>query len=274
MLPRMQESRESSKAPSIPVSPPSPEPGSAPLPPSSPGPRSTRFSPSSPEPVEGRGPARRRAAGALGCLLLAAAVLVPTAALVPSAAGVPAGDEPAAAEPEPLVGVVSREQVEAAVPAWVQAEIEAEPDAEAARHLLAVEPGAEVTVYFGTWCSDSRRELARLWRAFDEVGAGFGAELPFAIEYVAVDRDKRQPAERLAGVDVEYVPTFVVRRDGREVGRMVEVSPHGIEADLLALLSGEAAGVVSARDDLGGAGDAAADAVSHPGAGSASGSGR
>ena len=82
--------------------------------------------------------------------------------------------------------------------------------------------------------------MSRLWRAFDEVGAGMGEELPFAIEYVAVDRDKQQRAEQLAGFDLDYVPTFVVRRDGREVGRMVEVSPHGIENDLLALLSGEA----------------------------------
>ncbi len=46
------------------------------------------------------------------------------------------------------------------------------------------------------------------------------------------------------------MPTFVVLRDGREVGRIVEESPHGVERDLLALLDGSARGVVSARDDL------------------------
>jgi hypothetical protein len=194
--------------------------------------------------------------------LLALLVLLPAVLAVPACAGEP--DEPPAAAsgeaeageeddgPPPLVGVVEREEVEAHVPDWVQAEVEAEPAAEAAAALLAVEPGAEVVVYLGTWCSDSRRELARLWRAFDEVGIGLGAEPPFALEYVAVDRDKAEPAERLEGVALEYVPTFVVRRGGEEVGRIVEISPNGIEHDLLALLSGEASGVVSGRDDLGG----------------------
>ena len=202
-------------------------------------------------------PLRRRLA------LLALLVLLPVVLAVPACAGEP--DEPPAvvsgaeAEegeeddgPPPLVGVVEREEVEAHVPDWVQAEVEAEPAAEAAAALLAVEPGAEVVVYLGTWCSDSRRELARLWRAFDEAGIGLVAEPPFALEYVAVDRDKAEPAERLAGVGLEYVPTFVVRRGGEEVGRIVEISPNGIEHDLLALLSGEASGVVSGRDDLGG----------------------
>ena len=165
-----------------------------------------------------------------------------------------AAPAPAAATAEPpstpvLLGEVTREEIEAAVPSWVSAEVEAEPDPQAARALTEVEPGARVTVYLGTWCADSRRELARLWRAFDEIGVLDPAELPFELEYVGVGRGKDEPADRLAGVGLRYVPTFVVARGGREVGRMVEVSPHGIEHDLLALLRGEAEGVVTARDD-------------------------
>jgi hypothetical protein len=172
---------------------------------------------------------------------------------------------PAAADeekpPPSLVGVVSRDDVEAAEPAWVTAEIDATPDAEAARALADVAPGASVTVYLGTWCSDSRRELARLWRGFDDAGIGYGVELPFDLEYVAVDRDKKEPGGRTEGIGLDYVPTFVVRRDGREVGRIVESAPHGVEHDLLALLSGEAHGVVSGRDDLGADADAATEAA-------------
>ena len=162
------------------------------------------------------------------------------------------GAKPAAKPEKPvLIGDVSREQVEAAVPDWVEAEVAAEIDAEAARALAAVEPGGEVTVFFGTWCSDSKRELARLWRAFDEVGG----EVPFAVHWIGVDRDKKEPADRVAGADLRYVPTFVVARDGREVGRIVETSPHGIENDLLALLTGKASGVLSAsRPELAAAG--------------------
>src|SRR4051794_1279107 len=77
--------------------------------------------------------------------------------------------KPAAAEEAVLVGPTTREKVEAA-PEWVQAEVDAKPDAGAAQALGAVEPGAEVTVFLGTWCGDSRREVPRLWKALDTEG--------------------------------------------------------------------------------------------------------
>jgi hypothetical protein len=105
-----------------------------------------------------------------------------------------------------------------------------------------VEPGAEVTVFLGTWCGDSRRELARLWRALDETGG----TVPFDIRYIAVDEAKAQPADRIAEGRIRFVPTLIVSRGGREVGRIVEHSPNGVEIDLLALLTGKAQGVVTA----------------------------
>jgi thiol-disulfide isomerase/thioredoxin len=166
-------------------------------------------------------------------------VAQPAAPPVQEAAAPPAGADGV------LVGPVTREKVEA-VPDWMQAEVDARPDPAAAAALAAVEPGAEVTVYFGSWCSDSRRELPRFWKALDAAGGS----VPFEIRYVAVDRQKQEPAAALAKDGVRYVPTFIVRRDGREVGRVVETSPKGIESDLLALLTGQAHGVLSTRDDL------------------------
>ena len=153
-----------------------------------------------------------------------------------------------ASEPESasVVGVTTREAIEEAEPAWVSATVDAVVDAEDAAALASVPPGAEVTVFLGTWCGDSRREVPRFWKALDQTGG----MVPFEIEYVAVDRAKEEPAGRVAPANVLYVPTFIVRRDGEEVGRVVETSPGGIESDLLALLTGEAAGVLSERDDL------------------------
>lgn len=162
-------------------------------------------------------------------------------------AGEPEGPAADGAEDGPvLVGEVTREELEEAMPGWVGETVSAGIDEPAAVALASVEPGAEVTVVLGTWCSDSRREVPRFWRALDQVGG----LVPFEIEYLAVDRDKEEPADLLAGLDVAFVPTFVVRRDGREVGRIVESAPGGIEVDLLDLLNGDAWGVLSGRDDL------------------------
>jgi thiol-disulfide isomerase/thioredoxin len=164
----------------------------------------------------------------------------------PGAAGsaAPPAGEPGAAssKEEVLVGTVTREQIESTHPDWVQAEVSASPDSEAARALAAIEPGAEVTVFLGTWCGDSEREVPRLWRALDEAGG----TVPFQIHYVGVDRQKKEPAAPIANFEIELVPTFIVFRQGREVGRIVETAPHGVERDLLALLSGKSQGVLSA----------------------------
>jgi hypothetical protein len=199
----------------------------------------------------------------------------PAAAAAPAASVAPAAPAPAAApaaaaaapDPEVLLGPITREQVEAAVPAWVQAGVDAKPDLAAAQGLAGVAPGAEVTVLLGTWCSDSRREISRLWKALDGIGAsaggGAGSGLPFTVIYVGVDEAKQQPEAAVAAAGLKYVPTLIVRRGGREVGRIVESSPHGVEIDLLALLDGKAAGLLTASPKMKAAGSAATGAPPH-----------
>lgn len=172
-----------------------------------------------------------------------AAFLLPVAGVDSLAAE---GEEDGSAGPV-LVGALTREEIEAAHPEWMETLVAVDPDPAAAAALASLGAGATVTVYLGTWCYDSRRELARLWRRLDEIG---GMPL-FRIRYVGVDRDKRQPEDLLAGVDLRFVPTFVVSRAENEVGRVIEESPNGIEHDLAALLSGETSGPISTRQDLG-----------------------
>lgn len=179
-------------------------------------------------------------------LALSSAVVLTALAGAADPPAAPPTVKPAAAPEEAaLVGPTTREKVEAS-PEWVQAEVDAKPDAGAAQALGTVEPGAEVTVFLGTWCGDSRREVPRLWKALDAEGGA----VPFQIRYVGVDHDKKQPADLIRENDVRYLPTFIVRRGGHEVGRIVETSPHGVEQDLLALLTGKASGVVTTRQDL------------------------
>ncbi|MDC0669776.1 TlpA family protein disulfide reductase [Nannocystis radixulma] len=147
-------------------------------------------------------------------------------------------------EPPILVGDLERADVERQVPGWIS---DAEIDGDAAAKLKSVPPGAEVTVIFGTWCGDSRREVPRLWRALDAAGS----PLPFALKLVGVDRQKTAPGLDKAAIDLKYVPTVIVVRDGREVGRIVESAPAGIEAELLALLDGSKTGLITGRTDLG-----------------------
>ncbi|HVT57951.1 MAG TPA: hypothetical protein VHR45_06100 [Thermoanaerobaculia bacterium] len=223
----------------------------------------------SPEPgaASATPPAAVSAAGAAGAAGVAS---TSSAAQPPAAPARPAQPAQPAQLAQILVGPLTRSQVESAAPAWIQAGVEAHPDPAASRALASVEPGAEVTVFLGTWCSDSRREVSRLWRAFDDIGidpadpangaaaAAAGSlgstaaarALPFTLRYIGVDEAKQQPAGPVAEIGLKYVPTFVVCRNGREVGRIVESSPHGVESDLLDLLSGRASGLLTASAKL------------------------
>lgn len=147
-----------------------------------------------------------------------------------------------------MVGPVTRTTIETELTNW-RDEIDhsrAIVDEDVARTLRSVPPGAEVDVFLGTWCGDSRRVVSRLWVALEFAGD----DLPFTIRYIGVDRDKVAPGGLTDGMDLRYVPTIIVRRDGAEVGRIVESAPRGVETELRALLTGERTGVISLRTDL------------------------
>lgn len=113
--------------------------------------------------------------------------------------------------------------------------------------VFDMEPGARVEIYFGTWCGNCAEEVPRFWRAFDE---NLGS-VPFEVAYVGVARTRERPPELGGEIDIRAIPTVIVRRDCKEVGRIIEVAPNGIERDLLSLLTGEVTGVVTSLEGFG-----------------------
>lgn len=140
----------------------------------------------------------------------------------------------------PLTGEITRAQV-LALPRWAKA-FEGAAAGPTSAKLAAVPPGAQVYVILGTWCSDSRDEVTRFWRALDAAG-----EVPFEVEYWGTGFGDYMPeVERAEELEVIAVPTFAVFRDGEEIGRVVERSERGIEVDLYDLLTGAREGQISA----------------------------
>ena len=91
-------------------------------------------------------------------------------------------------------------------------------------------------VYLGTWCGDSRRELPRMEKIFNEMGI----DMPNVL-IVTLDRDKISPNGEQEGKDIRYVPTLIVSKDNQEIGRIVE-SPSSetatLESDLFEISLG------------------------------------
>jgi thiol-disulfide isomerase/thioredoxin len=94
--------------------------------------------------------------------------------------------------------------------------------------------GVEITTFMGTWCGDSKRETPRMLKILD--AADFKEK---NFELITVDRSKSKPTEYTAGNNIIRVPTFIFKKDGKEIGRIVERPVESLEADMLKILNGE-----------------------------------
>lgn len=108
-----------------------------------------------------------------------------------------------------------------------------EPAAEDLRALATLKGPAVLDVYFGSWCSDSRRELPRLMKILDR------ASPPgLQVRFYGLDRSKKKPARLARRGAIERVPTLVLSAGGREIGRIVESPRSTLEHDLALLVAG------------------------------------
>lgn len=90
----------------------------------------------------------------------------------------------------------------------------------------------KVKIYFGSWCSDSRREVPRFIRIME--AANVKAK---QLEFHGLDRNKKSPDYQDNKYIIQYVPTFIFYRKGKEIGRIVETPTLTLEKDILKILS-------------------------------------
>ncbi len=98
--------------------------------------------------------------------------------------------------------------------------------------IRGVDEGVETIIFFGAWCSDSKREVPCFLKIADY--AGMPGE---RIRLYALDRSKKSADGLTERYRIERVPTFIFLKNGEEIGRIVERPKTTIEGDLLALLA-------------------------------------
>jgi hypothetical protein len=118
-------------------------------------------------------------------------------------------------------------------------------DHNAIRQLAQVRRDAEVTVFFSTSYPNGKREVPRLLKILSDL-----RQPRFSVKFYLVDKDQRVPAKLLEMNDIVFFPTFLVTRQGKEVGRIVERPPRAIETDLTMLLSGKTDGLMSGSESV------------------------
>lgn len=93
----------------------------------------------------------------------------------------------------------------------------------------------EITIFMGTWCSDSQRETPFFYKILDEVKLD-----PKKVTLIAVSEFKDTPEGFEKGRSITHVPTFIFKKNGLEINRIVEIPVVSLEKDMLSIVNGEA----------------------------------
>jgi len=133
------------------------------------------------------------------------------------------------AETPDLVGEVSGQALLAEFPAFKR-EYTAYQPSEAELEAVSALEDDTLLILFATWCHDSEREVPRLLKTLDVSGV----DMP-NVRLFAVDRKKDDPEGIAKTHGLEYTPTFILLKDGAEVGRVVERASTSLTQDLQAL---------------------------------------
>lgn len=89
-----------------------------------------------------------------------------------------------------------------------------------------------ITIFLGTWCPDSHREFPRFIKILEEL------KYPTKkLNIIAVNRKKEAPNGEEGLYNIQRVPTFIISKYGKEVGRIIESPKSGwLEKDLVEIL--------------------------------------
>jgi hypothetical protein len=132
-------------------------------------------------------------------------------------------------------GEMSKDKLWETVPVWRSVMKDYEPNAEAVKAIKAIDKNSVVTLAFGTWCPDSKNYVPRLIKALESA-----ANDKIQVKLIGIDNQFHEPIDTVQPRRITNVPTVIVERDGREIGRIVETPAlPTMEEDLAAILGGK-----------------------------------
>ncbi|MGY8946468.1 MAG: thioredoxin family protein [Flavobacteriales bacterium] len=91
----------------------------------------------------------------------------------------------------------------------------------------------EITVFMGTWCSDSRMHSPAFFKLIDYLKIE-----DRKMKLIAMTLDKTTPDSLEKNQDIINIPTIIFKKNGKEINRIVEFPIETIEKDIFNILSG------------------------------------
>lgn len=96
------------------------------------------------------------------------------------------------------------------------------PNAVALSALAQHKDSIQLLVFMGTWCEDSHSIIPKLMKLLDMAG------FPMTrLTLIGTDRNKKTISHLSEALNVNNVPTIIVMKEGKEVGRVIEYGKTG-----------------------------------------------
>lgn len=97
------------------------------------------------------------------------------------------------------------------------------PNAETVAALKKNNDSIQLLVFLGTWCGDSHFIIPKFYMLLD--AAGFSTD---RVTLIATDRSKKTLSHLAEALNIINVPTIMVMKGGKEIGRVVEYGKYGM----------------------------------------------
>ena len=124
-----------------------------------------------------------------------------------------------------LKGIVTKEQItQDTAFSWYGTNLKIfKPNTEAMSAVKAKADKISIIIFGGTWCEDTHQLLPKYLSVLE------GAQFPEdRLMLVAVDRKKTTIGNLHETFNITNVPTCIIMKDGKEVGRIVEYGKTGL----------------------------------------------
>ena len=134
-----------------------------------------------------------------------------------------------------LKGIISRDLLEkdATYDWWAENKTGYKPYPAALEALKKNADSIQLVIFMGTWCGDSHFIIPKFFALAD--AAGFSEN---NISLIGVDREKKTLGNLTVSLNVLNVPTIIVMKQGKEIGRVVEYGKSGqFDKDLAEILT-------------------------------------
>ncbi|MFL5740912.1 MAG: thioredoxin family protein [Flavisolibacter sp.] len=124
-----------------------------------------------------------------------------------------------------LTGFISRQQLatDTAFTWFAQNQKGYVPEQNALQALRANKDSVNIIAFGGTWCEDTQNILPKFFLLADAAGLS-----PDRITVLGVDHNKKTIQHLSEAFGITNVPTIIVLKNGKEIGRVVEYGHYGM----------------------------------------------